>query len=188
MFFPVLAQGITVARLDGDRLVREKTLTCVWEAISVDVLSPDTVYIGDMERVHVVDVRDDRIMLTLEKPGPVELYGKPYGLAVLGNTVMVFYGNLAGCLVAYSHGSPVPVRVITHPEGLQSVSAISTDCQRHFLLTDQFADSVFVIDASGNLCHTVNTGTHSGLMDCVVVNKQLWVGTMSGDIIIMSSQ
>ncbi len=181
-------QGVKVARLDGDRLVREKTLTCVSEPISVDVLSPDTVYIGDMERVHVVDVRDDRIMLTLEKPDPVELHEDPYRLAVLGNTVMVFYGNLAGGLVVYSHGNSVPVRVITHPEGLQSVSAISTDCQRHFLLTDQFADSVFVIDASGNLCHTVNTGTDGRLIDCGVVNKQLWVGTSSGHIIIMSSQ
>ena len=46
---------MTVARLDGDRLVRERTLTCVRVAISVDVMSPDTVYLGDRDSriVHV---------------------------------------------------------------------------------------------------------------------------------------
>ncbi len=190
VFVPGRGQGVTVARLDGDRLVREKTLTCVREAISVDVMSPDTVYIGDRGRVHVVAVRDNRIMLTLEKPDPVDQYERPCRLAVLGNTVMVYYGNFTGALVVYSHGSPVPVREIPFPLGLENVSAISTDCRRHFLLAYYPTSSVFVIDASGNFCHTVNTDTHSHntLIDCVVVNKQLWVGTMFGDIIIMSSQ
>ncbi len=188
VFVPGRGQGVKVVRLDGDKLVREKTLTCVRGAVSVDVMSPDTVYICGDKRVHVVDVRDNRIMLTLEKPDPVELYERPCRLAVLGNTVMVDYGTLTGGLVVYSHGSPVPVRVIPYPRGMGYVSGVSTDSRRHFLLTDCHTRSVFVFDASGKLCHRINTDTDNTLMDCVVVNKQLWVWTMSGDIIIMSSQ
>ncbi len=181
--------GVTVARLDGDRLVRERTLTCVRDAVSVDVMSADTAYVGDRDshNVCVVDVRNDRITSTLETPDSVK--GKtPYSLAVLGDSVMVRYGYPNTTLVVYSHGSHGLVRVIPNPGGLQFVSAVSTDCHSNFLVTDIRTESVFVMDASGNLRHSVNISAGSGPVDSAVVNRQLWAGCDNGNVVIMSSK
>ncbi len=185
VFVPCRDSGVTVARLDGDRLVREKILRCVRDAVCVDAMSPDTVYVCDGDTgVHVVDVVNDKIASTLEKPRKV--MGDSHRLAVLGDNVMVNYSG--GFLVVYSHGSPAPVRVIAYPGGLKSGSAVSTDCQRYFLATDWSTDSVFVMDVSGNLCHRVHINPDSETRDCAVVNRQLWVLCGNGDVVIMSSQ
>ncbi len=190
VFVPCRDSGVTVARQEGDRLVREKTLTCVSDAISVDVMSPDTVYIGDWHSgsVHVVNIRDDRKTSTLEKQDIVR--GKPpLSLAVLGDSVMVGYGYGVSTLVLYRHGSPAPVRVIPRPGGLEYVTAVSTDCRCNYTVTDDETKSVFIIDADGELRHTVNIpDTDSRPRDCAVVDRQLWMGCYNGDIVIMSSQ
>ncbi len=188
VFIPCGLSGVTVAHLDGDRLVRERTLVCVREAANVDIMSSDTVYVGDRDSrsVHVVDVRNDRITSTLAKPDTVRDRW-PSSLAVLGDSVIVSYGASGPSLVVYRHGSPTPVRVII-PTEEQSVGAVSTDWQHNILLTNREIESVFVTDISGRLCHTVNIATYSGPVDCAVVNRQLWVGCYYGDIVIMSSQ
>ncbi len=183
VFVPCLESGVTIARLDGDRLLRERTLTCVREAVSVGAMSPDTVYVCDRHSIHVVDVRDDRITLTLQKPDTVKAGASR--LAVLGDNVMVSYTD--GTLVVYHQYSPTPV-MIANPGGLKYVTAINTDCQRHFMLAYSRTNSVFVMDVSGNIRHTVNIDTDSYTQDCAVVNGQLWVGCQNGDIVIMSTQ
>ncbi len=191
VFVPCRDSGVTVVRLDRDRLVRKRTLTCVKDAVSVDVMSTDNAYVGDYdsESVHVVDIINDRITLTLEKPD-IGKDNLPHSLAVLGDSIMVAYGYTDPTLVVYRHGSPAPVRVIPRPGGLQELTVVSTDCHSlKFLLTDNVTNSVFVIDENGELHHRVNIDTESStLSDCAVVNRQLWVGCYSGDIIMMSSQ
>ncbi len=183
VFVPCDRNGVTVAHLDGDRLVRERTLTCVRDAGSVDVMSRDTVYIGGTNSVHVVDAINDRITLTLEKPNSVR-DKLPCSLAVLGDSVMVCYAAQPP-LVVYRHGSPTPVRVIPRPVEMKWVTFVSTDCHSNFILTDHHTKTIFVLNVSGELCHTVKTGTDS-LMGCTVVKRQLWLGGRGGDIVIMS--
>ncbi len=186
VFIPCWDSGLTVARLDGDRLVRERTLPCVRYAVSVDFMSPDTLYVGDRAsgQVHVLDVRNDRPRSRLRKPFAAK-DKRPYRLAVLGDSVMVGYGN--SILVVYRHGSPDPVRVMSYPGGLEEVTSVSTDFHSNFIVTDRGKKSVFVVDASGKLRHTLNIGTDSWTVDCAVVNRQLWLGCLDGDIVIMSS-
>ncbi len=193
VFVPCLGSGVTVARLDGDRLVRERTLTCVRGALSVDVMSPDTVYVCDVGRsVHLVNITDNRIISTLEKPDTLR-YKPPRSLAVLGYSVMVCYGIDDPTLVVYRHGSPAPVRVIPRTGGLERVTTVSTDCRSNYIVTDRWTRSVCIIASDGELRHTVNiphtdSDTDSGPQDCAVVNRQLWVGCGNGDIVIMASQ
>ncbi len=187
LFVPCCESGVAVARLDGDRLVRERTLTCVSNAVSVAVMSPDTVYVGDGSSIRVVHIRDDRIMSTLMKPHIVR-HDRPVRLAVLGVNVMVSYGLTDPTLVVYHRDEPAPVRMIPCPLGLEYVSAVSTDCHSDFLLTDRLTKTVFVFDVSGNLRHTVKIDNEKRPVDCAVVNGQLWVGCLFGDILIMSSQ
>ncbi len=70
VFVPCWGNGVVVAHLDGERLVRERTLNSVLYAESVDAMSPDTVYVCD-SRVHSVDINHDSITSTLEKPDTV---------------------------------------------------------------------------------------------------------------------
>ncbi len=49
VLIPCGFRGVTVARLDGDSLIRERTLTCVRHAVSVDVMPSDTVYVCDLD-------------------------------------------------------------------------------------------------------------------------------------------
>ncbi len=189
VFVPCRNIGVAVARLDGDRLVRERTLTCVREALSVDAMSPDTVYVCDRicNNVRVVDVRDDRVTSTLKAADTVK-GEKPLSLAVLGDSVMVSYGGYVPTLVVYRHDSPVPAKVISRPVGLERVYGISTDRQSNFLVTDWKTDCVFVIAANGDLHYTLKIDTDSQARDSAVVNGQLWVGSHDGDIVVMSSQ
>ncbi len=190
VFIPCSGSGVTVAHLDGDRLAREKILTCVGAPMCVDVMSPDTVYVGggSSGSVHVVDVRDDRITMTLEKPDTVSDKW-PRSLAVLGKSVMVSYGDYPDAtLVVYRHDGASPVSVIPQPEGLKAVTAVTTDCHSKFLVTDSQTKSVFVMDVRRNIRHKLNIDTNRDIVDCVVVNRQLWVGCHNGDIVIMSGQ
>ncbi len=189
VFVSAYDRGVFIARLIGERLIRERTLTCVKPAHHVDVMSLDTIYVSDYDShsVRVVDVKDDKITSTLETPDTVrdEL---PVSLAVLGDSIIVGYAYPGTKLVAYSHGSPTPVRVIPNPWGMQNVNSISTDCHSHYIVTDNINKSVLVIDVSGNLRHKVNFDTESEMRDCIVVNRQIWLGCDNGEIVIMSSE
>ncbi len=178
--------GVIVARLDGGRLVREKTLTCVKYPKSVDAMSPDTVCICGVGSgsVSIVDVRDDRIISTLNNPEGVTCE-QPNSVAVLGDSIIVKYD--IGPLVVYRHGSPDPVRVPLRPEWGYLIS-ISTDRQHHFLITDSRTKNVLVVDVSGEVLHKVEIKAHSSIVDCAVVKRQLWVGCRNSDIVVMSPQ
>ena len=54
--------------------------------------------------------------------------------------------------------------------------------------TDWKANFIFAMDFNGNLRHTVSIDNGYTPWDCAVVNRQLWVGCVRGDIVIMSSQ
>ncbi len=179
--------GVTVAYLDHDRLVRERTLTCVRDAVSVDAMSPDTVYVCVTYSVHVVNVRQDKITLTMEPPDTV-MNKRPHSVAVLDNSVMVGYID-QGPLVIYRHGNKAPLRVIRHPDGMQGLlPTISTDCERHYILIYMLSKFLFVMDVNGQVRHTAAIDTRTWTRDCAVVNRQLWVGCHNGEIVIMSSQ
>ncbi len=187
VFVPCENRGVTVARLESGRLIRETTLTCVSNAISVDAVSPDTIYVCDidMRSVLVIDVRDDSITSMLNNPEKDR--GAPRQLAVLGDCVMVSYES--GTLAIYRHGSPGCLKVIPWNGGMVGKAILSTDCQHHFLVIKPLSKCVYVRDVSGNLRHTVNIDSDdSPPRFCAVVNRQLWVGCRDGDIVIMSSQ
>ncbi len=175
--------GVTVARLNGDRLVEEMTLTSVRHAVSVDIMSPDTVYVCDTRDISAVDVTRDRVMWTLEQPDTV-IHHHPNSLAVLGGRVMV--GFMLGPLVMYAHHSRVPGRDIIPSLRLDWPYTISTDRKQHFLIAD--SSNVFVVDIDGTLRHRIPIGMDMDIADCAVVNKQLWVGCKSGYIEIMSTK
>ena len=189
VFLPVFGIGVLVAHFADDRLDRKTILTYSGydyepQPTSVAVMSPNTVYVCDNRRVHIVDVRSDRTVSYLENTQG----NLPCQVAVLGDTVLVSYIH-GHTLAVYSHGgSLTPVRVISFPERLRELSAITSDGQLYFLMTDCKTKSVFVVDGSGNHPYKVNVESESRAMDCVVVNRQLWVGCLNGDIVIMSSQ
>ncbi len=184
VFIPRRKRGVTVVQFSDDKLVTERTLTCVKGADGVDVMSPDTIYVGS-DGVYVVDVKNDRITSTLELP--TKGMGKLFRLAVLGDIVMVADNNATAVL--YHHGSPVPVKVITFPSGvMRYLPAISTDFHHHFLVTDHGTNCVLVLDVNGQLRHTLKTvKTDPRIQECAVVNRQVWVGFDTGDILILSS-
>ncbi len=196
VFVPCHDNGVTVARMDGDSLVREGTLTCVSDAHSIDFMSSDVVYVCDrsISSVHVVDVRDDRITSTLEWPDTVWSDFSPT-LAVLGDHVLV---SSSVCyehdtLVLYRHGTIEPVRVIPSPGGLWNVTAISTDHHHNFIVTGTNSKlyatetSLFVMGLSGELHHTLDDDSWN-IVDCAFVDGKLWVGCENGDIVIRSLQ
>ncbi len=162
----------------GWDLVEEKPLRCV-NAFNVAPIAPDTAYMCDSNGIHVVDVIHDTIKATLDTPSDL-VDKRPRGVAVLGNNVMVSYGDT---LAIYSHGSNDPNKVVRSPG---PVSSISTDRHHYFLLTHSGKNTVSVVNVEGNLCHTVNIDSDRKIVDCTVVNRQLWVGCDNGAIIIMS--
>ncbi len=188
VFVPCLEGGVTVVRLAGNRLIKEKTLTSVMKPHSVDVRSPDTLYVCDWtsKTVHGVDIRDDRILSTLEKPD--KMTGKPWSVAVLGDSIMVGYTDGTDTtLVLYDHLSHTPVRVIPRPEGLHHVRSVTTDCHKYFIITNYNTQSAFIFDIRGNLFQKADLGPDTGTWDCAVVRSQVWVGCRKGYIVIMSS-
>ena len=153
----------------------------------VDVISPDTICVcdGDTYTVKVVDVTHDVVAATLLRPEEVSMNGTgPMRLAVLGHCIMVMYSSI---LTIYHYDSIEPVEIIPVPESLNTVSAISTDAQGNFLLTDCETRSVFVVDVKGQILHTVNFDSYSKARDCTLVGRQLWVGCSNGDIVFLSS-
>ncbi len=91
-------------------------------------------------------------------------------------------------LVTYQHGVPTYGKVLPRPQGLRSVTALTTDNHSSFLLVDDDSHIVYVLDISDNLIYTIPIPGDRWPQDCTVVGGQLWVGCYNGNIIVMSSQ
>ena len=188
VYIPCLDLGVCVVRYDGSKLLPDTTLRCVGDADSLAVVSTDTLYVGDRVSytVCLVDVTQDRVTARLQPPR--EVSGETvYRIAVLGDTVLVVY-KFSNNLVIYRHGVPTPGKVIPRPQGLENVNALTTDHHSSFLLCDDESRSVYVLDISGNHTHTILMPGDGTPWDCTVVGGQLWVGSNTRDIIVMSSQ
>ncbi len=187
VYIPCMSHGVRVVRYDGSQVVPVTTLRCVLGASSLAVVSPNTLYISDKvsKTVCLVDVAQDRIIGRLQEPQ--EVRGEwPDLIAVLGDTVLVVYGD--NDLVIYHHGVSTPGQALLRPPGLLTVSGLTTDDHSNFLLTDSYSDTVYVMDISGKLTHTISIPGDRRPVDCTVVGILLWVGCINGDIVVMSSQ
>lgn len=189
IYIPCMSRGVRVVRYDGIKLIPVTTLRCVWEAASLAVVSSDTLYVSDWDidtvSVCLVDVLQDKVITRLQ--APKEVSDRRAGhIAVLADTVLVDYGGKN--LVTYRHGVPTRGKMLPQPQGLRSVTALTTDHHSSFLLTDVVSRSVYVLDISGNLTYTIPLPGNRWPLDCTVVGRQLWVGCRNGDITVMSSQ
>ncbi len=189
VYFPSDGTGIHVVRYDGSKLVPIVTLRCVEAAIALAVASLDTLYVCDRasKTVCLVDVTQDRVTARLQNP--VEMMctsNYPFTLSVLGDTVLVRY-YMSG-LVIYRHGVPTPGKLIPEPPGLDDVCSLHTDHHSSFLLVDGWSNTLYVLDVSGNLTHTISTPWDRINSDCTVVGRELWVGCSPDGIVVMSSQ
>ncbi len=111
----------------------------------------------------------------------------PRDIAVLGDAVMLSYKDiLCPTITLHKHGLSSYGSNITLPEGLKSVSAISTDGLSRFLVCDGDNRAVFVLDMEGKVCDKISIDTDNEVCDCGVGDKELWVGCRNGDIVIMS--
>ncbi len=188
IYVPCMSLGVCVVRFDGRKLVTMTTLKCVQDPRGLGIISSGLLYICDWERGNdcLVDVTQDRVTSTIQAPQGVIRGSKPCHRAVLGDTVLVGYTGPS--LVLYRHGFPASSKMVPWPKQLQSLYGLTTDNHSSFLLADSFSHSVFVLDASGNLTHTIPIPEYKRPQDCVVVAGQLLVGCDDGDIIVMSSK
>ncbi len=188
VYVPIEKTGVLIARRRENRVVKDKMLKCVTDPSSVAEVSPGRLYVCDWETeaVYLVDTAMDRTLVKLQKP--LEIEGKaPYHLAVLKETVLVRYAG-DDSLVVYRHDENYAQgKLVSSPKGLRSVRGITTDNRYQFLLTDQWAHAVFVIDQSGKYKYTINIPGKGKPWDCVLRGTQLWVGCDNGDIVVMAS-
>ncbi len=176
---------VSVVSWQGKRLTTHPTLACVGLCRSVAVVSPGTLCACDYDSssVTVVSVTDDTVTAKLRKTVRDK---KPYGTAVLPESVLVWYSSRR--LVVYENGLSNPGSVVTWPTGLQSVEGMSSDGVSKFFVCDGVSNAVFMLDASGKQCgKKIKIDTDSTkVWDCTVVGTKLWVGCGNGDIVIMS--
>ncbi len=178
--------GVCVVRYDGSKLVPVTTLRCVGTADSLAIVSTNTLYVIDWDKmtVSLIDDTQDRVTTRLQLPQELT-DTPPDNISVLGDTVLVGFDET---LVLYRHGVPTPGKVMPRPQGLKYVTALSTDHHSSFLVSSGRSHTVSVLDVSGNLTHTIPIPGDRQPRDCTVVGEQLWVGCDNGDIIVMSSQ
>ncbi len=197
VYIPYRGHGILVVKYDGSKLLRVRTMRCVQDVSSLAMVSPDTLYVCDnnSETVCLVDVTTDRVTQRLQRPQRVPQYQDNY-VAFLGETLLVYHKNpsrptlssrLTMKLVIYRHGASTPGKVIPNPQGMDLVNRLTTDNHSSFLLIHSFKRSVYVLDISGDVTHTIPIITDSEPVACTVVRGKLWVGCSNGDIIVMSS-
>ncbi len=187
IYFSCYSRGIYLVRYDGSKLVPIATLWCVRQAVALAVVSPDSLYVCDdnSNTVCLVDVTQDRVKARLQNPVEVA-YSIPFTMAVLGDMVLLGYENDE--LVIHRHGVPTPGKLLPKPRGLKDISSLTTDHHSSFLLVDNQSNTLFVLDISGNLTHTISIPVSRHQQDCTVVGGQLWVGNFYGDITVLSSQ
>ncbi len=203
VFLPV-RDGVLVARLEGDKLVKERILHSGNDVYDLVVIPLHTLYVSDWHSgaVSIIDGIHDTVTATLKTPVLTRPGMIPYHLAVQGDNVVVFYGEdmiaalksksvISGyfSVVVYRHGSLTPIRILHSPDSPAEVLLpylFTADSEGHVLLIKK--KSVIVINT--NVCRIsqeINVNTDSAISGCTVVNRQLWVGCKNGDIVIMSS-
>ena len=184
VYVPCGNYGVRVFRCQGGRLLPARdTLKCVGFARSVCVNTADTVFVCDWrtESVCLVSVSSDTVIRRLERPAQV--LGLPYYVSVLGQTVLVCYYD--NTLVTYRSDSPTPGQVLQKPEGLETVTSITTDAHSSiFIVTGD--RSVFVLDDK-LIWHRIYTGEYH-IRDGSMVQSQLWLGYYGGEIAVLTSQ
>ncbi len=178
-------RGVSVFSWEDNRLTPQPTVKCVGVCSSVGVISPHTLCACDSNSVSVVSVTKDTVTARLSKPEEVR-DKKPQETAVLGDSVLVWYGGRN--LVVYENGVFSPGVMVTWPAGLQRVWGMSSDGVSRFLICDESSKAVFTLDVSGKLCDKINIDTGSSVRDSTVVDGKLWVGCDNGDIVVISPQ
>ncbi len=191
VYIPCGKNGVKIFRCVESRLMTVGTLGCVRRAVDVAVMSVDSICVCDWEhyRVCIVNVRTDTVIRRLYRPAPA--IRRPYYVSALGKTILVCYHDYGGrdTMVTYRSDSQTFDRLLRIPDGLHFVSSITTDGHSSFLVTDWDSDSVFVLDKSGTLRHRIQPCTDSRrLLDCAVVQSQLWLWDGTGNIVVMASQ
>ncbi len=180
---------VCVVRYDGGKLTRVRSLRCVRNPRHLAVVSTDALYVCDVpeKSVCLVDVNQDRVTARLDAPREINSY--PYGVAIVGDTILVSFRDLSSesRLVIYRHGIPTPGKLVLQPPGLTYLGSLSTDNHISFLVADQ-RSKVYVLDLSGKVIHTIGLPEHSEPRDCTVIGGQLWVGCREGHIMVMSPQ
>ncbi len=186
VYVPCAGAGVDVFRWEDNRLRPVRMpLMCVEGTASLAVNTADTVFVCARESssVCLVSVSEDTVIRLLKAPVHLPYY--PNHVSVLGETVLVCYGD--NTLVAYQRHSPTSGRILETPEGLEKVTSITTDSHSSFLVTDwSRGDSVFVLGDRGDLRHKIPRG--EGLWDCAVVQSELWLGGYTEYIAVMTSQ
>ena len=135
---------------------------------------------------------DDTVTARLNKPE--EQRDKPLRTAVLGDSVLVCYGDN---LVVYKTGVSSQGTMVRYPYGLNSVWGMSSDGVSRFLICDLERNYVFTLDFSGNVCDTIMImmmficsdimpDNDNRALDCAVVDGKLWVGCLNGNVILLS--
>ncbi len=175
VYIPAIGNGVNVVRYDGTRLLKHPTLKCVPGASAVAVVSREALYVCDSVNgtVCLVDIKKDRVTARLD--APLEIHGDgrcPHHIAVVGDTILVSYPGPN--LVIYRHGISARGKMVPRPQGLTSVSALSTDNRKCFLVTDLPSSTVFVLDLSGKLIRAIRLPVNDAV-DCTVVDGQLLV-------------
>ena len=188
IYIPSESHGVCVVRYGGSELHPFTTLGCVGRIGSLAVASPNTLYVCDWESniVCLVDVIQDRVTARLQPPRDVKRM-KPRHVAFLGDTVLVVYGG--SNLVIYWHGVPTSGKLLPRTHDLAWVRGLTTDHHSSFLVTDRDKRStVYILDISGNVTHTIPIPGYRELQVCTLVGEQLWVACYNGEIIVMSPE
>ncbi len=194
VYIPCPVDGVLVVKYDGSKLLIVKTLRCVRFVKSLAIVSSDTLYVWDEDEnsksVCLVDVTKDTITQRLQTPRGVPHSLKPSYVSFLGETLLVCHGHSMSTstpLVIYQHGVSTTGKVISMSQGLDCVGGLTTDNHSSFLLTGGYPYSVYVLDISGDVTHTIPIFRVSDPADCTVVGEELWIGNFDGEIIVMSS-
>ncbi len=184
VYVPCGRFGVRIFRYqDCILLPAREPLRCVDNAMSICVNTADTVLVADAttESVCLVNVPTDTVIRRLGRPAQVQ--GYPNYVSVRGQTVLVCYDE--NTLVTYRSDRLTLGQVLQPPEGLGTVSSITTDSHSSSFLITDYTGSVFVLDDK-LLWHRIYTGG-SGLHDCAVVQSQVWVGCDDRDIHVLTS-
>ncbi len=188
VYVPCQSSGVWVIRYDGRKLVLVNKLVGVRNARSLAVASIDKLYVCDWEScaVCLLDIPNDKISARIQEP--ITVSGQmPYSLAVLGDAILVWYGDTK-TLVLYRHGVLSTGTVVPRPKGLRSVWGLTTDYYSNFLLADDDSRTIFVVDLHGNMTHAIPVPGDKEPWDCTVVDRELWVGCLHGNILAMAAQ
>ncbi len=196
VYVPCEHYGISVIKLEGEKLLKVNQLKCVAAPVAVTVVSPHHLYVidGASSTVCLVDAKTDTITTRLELSEALSGF-EPYRLAILGDTLS------AGCLppgastdsadslsnlLVYKCGSSNPGKLV-RPEGLRHVEGMGTDNHSKFLMADRFVHAVFVLNVRGELCHRIDVTDNLVPMDSAVDGGKLLVGCEDRTILVMSN-